>query len=170
VTEDQFTFASGSRVWVEGTSTIHDWSCEAGRLNGNIAAELGNDRLTAISGVNVTIPVASLDCDNSIMNGKLRDALAAAPNISFSLSSARVESVNNGLFAIEASGRLSIAGTTRTMNFSATGRALSNGRFQITGSIPFAMSQFGVEPPIAPLGTTRTRDEVTVRFDVIIQP
>ncbi len=170
VTPNQYTFASGSRVWVEGTSTLHDWSCDAGQINGNVAAEPGTGRLTAISGVTVTIPVASLDCDNSTMNGKLRDALAAAPNISFSLSSAQVGSLNNGLFAIRASGRLSIAGVTRTMNISATGRALSDGRFQITGSIPFAMSQFGVEPPTAMFGTIRTRDNVIVGFDVTVQP
>jgi len=170
MSEDQFTFASGSRVWVEGTSTFHHWSCEAGQLDGNIAAAPGTDRLAAISRGTVTIPVASLDCDNSIMNGTIRDALAAAPNVSFLLSRAQVGSVNNGLFEIEASGRLSIAGTTQTMNFSASGRALRNGRFRIIGSIPFAMSRFGVKPPAAPLGTTRTGDDVTVRFDVIIQP
>ncbi|MCH7639733.1 MAG: YceI family protein [Bacteroidetes bacterium] len=170
VTPNQYTFASGSRVWVEGTSTIHDWSCQAGQINGNVTAEPVTDRLTAISGVTVTIPISSMDCGNGTMNGKLRDALAAAPNISFSLSSAQVGSVNNGLFAIRASGSLSIAGVTRTMNISATGRALSNGRFRITGSVPFAMSRFGVDPPTAMLGTIRTRDDVIVGFDVTVQP
>ncbi len=168
--QDQFTFASGSRVWVEGTSTLHDWSCAAGQINGNIAAEPGTGRLNAISGVTVTIPVSSMDCDNGTMNGKLRDALAGAANISFSLASAEVGSLNSGIFAIRGSGSLSIAGVTRTTNISATGRALSNGRFRITGSVPFAMSTFGVDPPTALLGTIRTRDNVTVGFDVTVQP
>ncbi|MDX1438663.1 MAG: YceI family protein [Rubricoccaceae bacterium] len=171
MTRDQYTFASGSRIWVEGTSTVHDWSCEAGRVTGTVAAEPGTGGLASISSVTVNIPVTGLDCSNGTMNGKLRDALNASanPNISFSLSSAQVGSVNNGRFAIEASGRLSIAGTTRTMNISAVGQPLSNGRFRITGSVPFAMSSFGVDPPTALLGTLRTRDNVTVRFDVTLQ-
>jgi len=170
VAPENFTFGSGSRVWVEGTSTLHDWSCEAGQINGNIAAEPTTDRLTAISAVTVTIPVSSIDCDNGTMNGKLRDALEGAANVSFTLASAQVGSVNNGIFAIRASGSLSIAGVTQTMNISATGRALGNGRFQITGTIPFPLSQFGVDPPTAMLGTIRTRDNVTVGFDVTVQP
>ncbi len=167
---DRFTFASGSRVWVEGTSSVHDWSCQAGRINATMAAEPGTDRLTAISALTVTIPVANMDCANGTMNGKLRDALAGAPNITFTLSSARIGTVNSGRFAIQASGSLSMKGVTRTMNFPATGQALGNGRYRITGSVPFAMSQFGVDPPTALLGTIRTGDNVTVRFDVTAQP
>lgn len=162
-----YSFASGSKVWVEGTSSVHDWSCEAGRINGGITAESG---LSTISALTVTIPVSSMDCDNGTMNGKLRNALDGSPNISFTLANARVGSVNNGRFAIQASGTLAINGVSRTMNINATGQPLSNGRVKITGSVPFAMSRFGVDPPTALLGTLRTGDNVTVRFDVTVQP
>lgn len=172
VIQNQYTFANGTRVWVEGTSSVHDWSCAAGRINGSLSGEPGTGALSAINGINVTIPVASLDCENSTMNGKLREALRASanPNITFTLSNARVSALSNGRFPIQATGSLRMAGTTRTMNISASGQALSNGRFRVTGSVPFAMSTFGIDPPTALLGTLRTGDNVTVRFDVTLQP
>ncbi len=172
ISQNQYAFADGTRVWVEGTSSVHDWSCAAGQINGSLTAEPGSGQLTAISGVTVTIPVAGLDCENSTMNNKLRDALRASanPNITFTLSNARVSAASNARFPIQATGSLRMAGTTRTMNVTASGQGLSNGRFRITGSVPFAMSTFGIDPPTALLGTLRTGDDVTVRFDVTLQP
>lgn len=162
----RYTFASGSRVWVEGTSTVHDWTCEAGRVSATLDGTPGSGSLTEISALNLTIPVAQMDCKNRTMNGKLRNALGTAP-IRFALTNARVGNVRNGVFAIDATGRLTIKGRTRTQRVTAQGRALSGGRFRITGDVAVTMSQFGVDPPRALAGTLRTGDRTTVRFDVI---
>ena len=161
----RYTFASGSRVWVEGTSTVHDWTCEADQTTATLDATPSGGGLSAITALTVTSPVAQMDCGNRIMNGKLRDALGTSP-IRFSLTRARVGTVSNGRFLVEADGQLTIQGTTRTQRVRATGRALSNGRFQFTGEVPVTMSQFGVDPPRAMAGTLRTGDQVTVKFDV----
>ena len=161
----RYTFASGSRVWVEGTSNVHDWSCDAGQTSATLDAALSGSAISGLSGLTVTVPVAGLDCDNGIMNGKLRDALGSSP-IRFTLTSARVGSPNNGRFLIEADGQLSIHGTTRTQRVRANGQVLSGGRFRFTGEVPVTMSQFGVAPPRAMAGALRTGDAVTVHFDV----
>ena len=162
---DPYTFASGSRVWVEGTSTVHDWSCDANRISSSLDATAAGGALSGISALTVTAPVAQMECGNGTMNGKLRDALGTSP-IQFTLSNARVGSPNNGRFLVEATGRLTINGRTRTQSVRANGRALSNGRFQFTGEVPIAMSDFGVDPPRAMAGVLRTGDDVTVKFDV----
>ena len=164
---EQFTFAPGSRVWVEGTSTVHDWSCDAEQVDATLDATEADGALRAITALSVTIPVAGMDCDNGTMNEKLRDALGTAP-IRFTLSSARVGSPNGDRFVVEADGRLSIHGTTRAQRVTAQGRVLGNGRYRVTGSVPVTMSQFGVDPPTALLGTLRTGDRTTVRFDVTV--
>lgn len=161
----RYTFASGSRVWVDGTSNVHDWSCDAGSLTATLDAAASASAMTGLSALTVTIPVASLDCDNSIMNGKLRDAMGTSP-IRFTLSSARVGSPNNGRFLVEADGQLSIHGTSRSQRVRANGQVLSGGRFRFTGEVPVTMSQFGVAPPRAMAGALRTGDAVTVHFDV----
>ncbi|PAP75932.1 YceI family protein [Rubrivirga marina] len=161
----RYSFTSGSRVWVEGTSTVHDWECEAEQVSAALDAAVSGTAITGISGLTVTTPVAGLECGNGTMNGKLRDALGSAP-IRFALTNARVGQPNNGRFLVEATGQLTIHGTTRTQTVRANGRVLSGGRFQFTGEVPVTMSQFGVDPPRAMAGALRTGDRVTVKFDV----
>ena len=165
VATERYTFASGSHVWVEGTSTVHDWSCDADRLTATLDGTASGASLTAISALTVTAPVAGMDCDNGTMDGKLRAALGSSP-IRFTLTNARVGTTTTGQFLVEADGQLSIHGTTRTQRVRANGRALSGSRFQFTGEVPVAMSDFGVDPPRAMAGLLHTGDRVTVKFDV----
>jgi hypothetical protein len=73
--------SEGSRLWFEGTSTVRDWNCQAGQLDAAIdadagapAAVLGGRR--AVRTVQLTIPVAQLDCNgNRTMNGHMWKAL-----------------------------------------------------------------------------------------------
>ena len=163
----QFTFASGSRVTVEGTSSVHDWTCTAAQVSGALDATAANGALTNATSLTVNIPVAALDCNNGTMNGKLRDALGASA-IRFVASNIRVGTPNGNAFAIDANGQLTIKGTARAQRVQAQGQVLGNGRYRFTGSVPVTMSQFGVTPPTAMMGALRTGDRVTVRFDVTV--
>ena len=160
----RLNFQRGSSITVEGTSTVHDWHCSTSGITGTLDAA---DGFTGLSALTLTVPVNSLDCGNGTMNGKLREALGTSP-IRFVLSNARVGSPNGGSFGVEANGQLTIHGTARSQRVTATGRALGNGRYRFTGSVPVTMSQFGVDPPTAMLGTLHTGDRVTVRFDVTV--
>jgi polyisoprenoid-binding protein YceI len=164
---ERYSFAGGSRVWVEGTSTVHDWTCSATQVSGTLDAVTAEAGLSGLSGLTVTVPVNALDCDNGTMNGKLRDALGTAA-IRFTASNARVGAPGGGRFTVETDGQLTIRGTTRAQRIQAQGQALGGGRYRFTGSVPVTMSQFGVTPPTAMLGTLRTGDRVTVRFDVTV--
>ena len=162
---ERLSFQPGSRVTVAGTSTVHDWECTASGFTGLLDGATSEAALTSLTSLTVTVPVPALDCDNGTMNGKLRDALGTSA-IRFTLGSARVGAVNGSRFGIDASGQLTIHGTTRAQRIQAQGQALEGGRFRFTGSVPVTMSEFGVTPPTAMMGTLRTGDRVTVRFDV----
>jgi polyisoprenoid-binding protein YceI len=162
---ERLTFQQGSRITVAGTSTVHDWECTASSFTGTLDGATSEAALTGLTALTVTVPVNALDCGNGTMNGKLRDALGASA-IRFTLGSARVGNVNSGRFGVDANGQLTIHGTARAQRIQAQGQALGNGRFRFTGSFPVTMSQFGVEPPTAMMGTLRTGDRVTVSFDV----
>lgn len=165
---DTYRFTPDSRVWVEGTSNVHDWSCEAEQLTGSLNAATTNASLSSLTGLTVSVPVAGLECGNGTMNRKLRDALGSSP-IRFQLSNARVGQPNSsGRFLAEANGQLTIHGTSRTQRVRANGRRLANNRFQFTGETSLKMSDFGVQPPRALAGTLRTGDQVTVKFDVTV--
>ena len=48
-------------------------------LAATLDAALSGSAISGLSALTVTVPVAGLDCDNGIMNGKLRDALGSSP-------------------------------------------------------------------------------------------
>lgn len=166
-----FTFESDGKIWVEGTSTVRAWTCEAGQFTGAVTGEVQDGMLTSLSATTVTIPLARMDCGGNQITSKMRDAMSAGshPNIQFTLRAADIAAPSNGRFAVQTSGRLTIAGQTRDVRFTTTGQVLADGRYRLTGSVPITMTQFGIDPPTAMLGTLRSGDDVTVRFDVTIR-
>lgn len=160
------SFATGGTVTVAGTSNVHGWTCAAGRFTGTGDGTPTAAGLTALSALTVTVPVAQIDCGNGQMNRKLRDALLAttSPTIRFVLSNATVSNRST----ITANGQLTIAGQTRPVRITAQGQPVSGNRFRFTGTVPLLMSQYGIRPPTAVMGTMRTRDAVTIRFDVTL--
>ena len=170
VTLDALSFERGGRIWVTGTSTVHDWTCEVDAFTGSLNGTAADGGLTALSELALTIPVAQLDCNNGTMNGKMREALraSAAPQIRFNLSTADLSTPRNNRFTVQANGQLSIAGQARPVAIQAQGQALGGGRYRFSGQVPVTMSQFGVRPPTAMMGTLRTGDRTTVHFDVTV--
>ena len=166
----RLALAPESHLWIEGTSSLHDWRCEAPGLAGWIEVE-ARDGL-AVPAADVAVPAAGLDCKNGTMNRKARAALAADdyPAIRFALDRAEVLPGTGGAFDVAATGRLTVAGTTRAQRFTAAGQALPDGRFRFTGAVALRMTTFGIDPPTALLGTLKTGDEIVVGFEVIAAP
>ncbi|MDX1530251.1 MAG: YceI family protein [Rhodothermales bacterium] len=167
---ERYTFQEGSRVWVTGTSTLHDWECEAEQLAGTLAADPGGAALGSLSELSVVVPVQAIECGNGTMNGKLRDAfdVRANPTIRFDLASAEVVPGSGDRFTVRATGRLTMAGAVRPVTLEADGQALASGRYRFTGAVPLEMTAFGMKPPTAMLGTLKTGDRVVVHYDVTV--
>lgn len=159
-----------SKLWVEGTSTIHDWTCEVGAFTGAIEATDATSIADALSQVQVSVPVAELECKNGTMNGKAHDALKAKKHgtIRYTMTDATVQSEgSDGAATLQARGTLTIAGTEKPVTLTVKGQKLDDGGYRFTGSTPLLMSDFGVKPPTAMLGTMKTGDRVVVHFDVV---
>jgi polyisoprenoid-binding protein YceI len=169
---DRFVFESSSRVWIEGTSTVHDWDCAVERFSGSLNADATGGRFTALSGATFTALVGGIDCDNGTMNGKLRDALEidSHPSVQFALTDASVGQAGaDGWFDVAARGRLTVAGATRQIRVPVRAKALGADRFRLTGQVSFPMTEFGIDPPTAMLGALKTGDRVTVHFDATVR-
>lgn len=163
-----FTFDSSSKIWVEGTSSVHDWDCQVSQFAGTVDAEPGENGLATLNGTTLAVPVRGIDCDNGTMNNKLRDALGSSP-IRYSLTSATLGApAAEGWITIRTTGQLTIAGTTRPAQMNVKGKALGGDSFRFTGQYALKMTDFGVDPPTALLGTLKTGDEVTVHFDATV--
>jgi polyisoprenoid-binding protein YceI len=159
--------AKESRVWLEGTSTVRSYKCNATKLDVAVSAETVADPAELVKSASVVVPVAALECGNGTMNEHMRKALKAEanPRISWKLNSYKV----NGT-AVAMNGLLTIAGKEKEIDISGTGTVDGNGTVRMKGSKQFKMSDFGVKPPSLMLGTMKVGDMVTVSFDLVLNP
>jgi polyisoprenoid-binding protein YceI len=165
--------SEGSRLWFEGTSTVRDWNCQAGQLDAAIdadagapAAVLGGRR--AVRTVQLTIPVAQLDCNaNRTMNGHMWTALESERHatIQFALASYELaQSPTRGTLT----GSLTIHGVAHPVTIPVE-FADQDGALRVTGSYALKMTEWGVEPPKLMLGALKVGETVTVRFELLLQ-
>lgn len=163
--QTQLMITDASRMWIDGTSTIHDWTCSVGEVDGSITLDAARGE---VSKAVVTVPSASIDCDNGTMNKKMSKALdiRSHPAIRYTLTNADVAKDGNKL-RVEALGTLELAGAKKDVAASLVGEPGADGSFRFTGTLPVKMSDFGIAPPTAMLGTLKSGNDVTVRFEVL---
>src|SRR5205823_11312997 len=74
------------RLWIDGTSNLHGWSCKAETLDAAIeldkaaAAQLDAAPPKALKRVEVKVPIKSLKCGHDAMDNNLYKALDADKN------------------------------------------------------------------------------------------
>ena len=165
------SFQSGSRVWVEGTSSTRSYRCESPRIEGTAQATTTDlTQLRSIPRAELTIPVAALDCRNGTMNGHMRRALKADQhaNIRFQATSVALTPGATGS-AARMTGTLTIAGETRPATLQ--GQVVEdNGQLRVRGTYNLTMTDFGVQPPSLMMGTMKVHPPVTIGYDVLLRP
>lgn len=164
----RFVFTEASTLWVTGTSSLHDWRCDAAHLDGWLDTNPGQTP-TGITHAELTVPADGLACKNGTMDKKARNALRADehPTIRYELTAAEVVPGAEQHVRVETTGRLTLAGQTRTVTASLAGQWTAEGALRLRGEVPVLMSDYGIEPPKAMLGTLKTGDAVTVHFEVV---
>ncbi len=171
------TMAPESKLWVEGTSTVRDWKCQAPVLESNIA---GNEKAVhevlegekGITAVTLTVPVQKMNCnDNNTMNEHMRKALKLTefPAITFKLGSYDLKKDPIGVEAT-LTGTLMLGGIEKTLTFPLAVSDGGNGKLHVTGSTVLDMKTYDLKPPTLMLGTMRVGKDVTVKFDLLLNP
>lgn len=170
-TLNQYKFNTASKIWVEGTSTLHDFTCEVRDFSGSMLSSSETEVVEGLQNVNVTVPVTEIDCGNGTMDKKMRKALEVDkhPEIEYELQNVRTVQGGSDAQVLATMGSLSIAGTQRVINMEVQGVRLSDGKVRFQGSVPILLSEFGIDRPSAALGTIKTGDEVKVHFDVVAE-
>jgi polyisoprenoid-binding protein YceI len=172
---EQLALQPESKLWVEGTSTVKSFSCQAGEVKATVEASGANAiaRLMtgekAVQAVSVVVPSEKLDCGNGTMNDHMRKAIktAEAPTIAFRVTSYDLAKEANGVSGT-LTGTLSLGGVTKTITVPATG-VMSEGALHVTGSYPLAMSAYDLKAPSLMFGRLKVRDQVTVKFDLLLK-
>lgn len=169
---EQLALQPESKLWVEGTSTVRSFTCQASEVKATIDATGPNAVARLMTGdkavqtVTVVVPSEKLDCGNGTMNEHMRKAIktAEAPTIVFRVTSYELTKEANGVTG-SLTGTLALGGETKTITVPATG-ALAEGALHVTGAYPLAMSDYQLTPPSLMFGRIKVRDQVTVKFDL----
>ena len=166
-----------SKLWIEGTSNLHAWTCKAEKMEAAIDLEAGAvahlDLASpkALKRVQVTVPVRSLKCGHGAMDDILYKSLNAesAPNITYVLATFEAAPLEpRETFTLRAVGALAIAGKENTIAMEVVATRFPDGSIKATGTVPLKMTDYGIKPPTAIFGTLRTGDEVKIKFELTL--
>jgi polyisoprenoid-binding protein YceI len=162
----------GSRLWLEGDSNLHSWKCDAKEFVTELRLERASPTAPprSIERATLGVPVAKIECGNGKMNANLRKALKSSEyaDITFVVTGAEfVETASPGALEVLAKGHLYVAGNGRDLQFQVSGTDTGDGALRMRGRVQIKMTDFGVEPPTAMMGLLKTKDDVTISFDLI---
>jgi len=175
------SLASGSRLWLEGNSTIHHYESTATKLEVRMTGAQAAASLDAleqmvrageVKGLEVSIPVAAMQSGKNGLDKNMRTALKAEKfaNITFRLERYEVaQTAKSDSVVIDAHGLLSVAGVEKPVDIRAGGTRDGN-VLRIRGEKELLMTQFGVKPPTMMMGAVKTSDQVVIRFDLRLTP
>lgn len=158
---------------IEGTSNLHDWQTKVHKLSLKAQFAVENQLVNTVGEVVLTADARSIKSDKgSVMDNKTHEALKTSkhPTITFRLRQLQSVEVANKVTEIKTTGDLTIAGVTRPVSMLVYTKLLPNGEIEVWGSQKLKMSHFGVAAPTALMGSIKTGDEITVRFDIIMKP
>jgi len=159
-----------SKIEMSGTSTLHDWKADVTKSNGSGKLSFNGKDLSAVNALTVTMDAKSIKSEKgSTMDKNINKTLKSSdhPTITFTLTKVNSLVKKGSSYEIEADGKLTIAGTTKTVSILVNGQE-NGGNIVFKGSKKLNMTDFNMEPPVMFLGTLKTSDEVTVNFETTL--
>jgi Uncharacterized conserved protein len=160
-----------STMKILGTSTLHDWNMVVTKLSGKAKTGSLKEPVIQTGGALLTVHVQDIKSEHKAMDKIAYDALKykTSPDISFVLRSIKKSSDNANSFKGTATGLLSIAGVKKEVSFPVDGQYLADGSVKLIGKAALKMTEFGIKPPTAVLGTIKTGDDIKIEFSLLFR-
>ncbi|MBO6880473.1 YceI family protein [Winogradskyella sp.] len=160
---------NASFLEVHGTSSLHDWHVDAETQNGKITvSNLDDLELNALS---FSVESESLKSGKSGMDKNTYKALNTDEykTITFKMSSVKsLELVSDNNYKVSVIGDMTISGVTKSITIDLTLK-LKDNKIWIEGEKSIKMTDYGIEPPKALLGTIKTGDDIKIIFKSVFQ-
>jgi hypothetical protein len=184
----RYNATAGSKMRVEGTSTLHDWRVVSSLITGYLevgpnfpkepgqAAQPGKVDAHGEATVNAR-SLRSINKDGSYYDDKMDDKMydmlksTTNPKIIFSIKELTLKESakdKDSPYVFDAKGDLEVAGVTNNISFPATIQVMPDKKIKVIGSVPLKMTQFKI-PPESIL-FVKTADDVTVKFEWMLKP
>ncbi|MEN2488063.1 YceI family protein [Flavobacterium sp. B11] len=161
--QKSYTLDSKSTFSVAGTSTLHDWEMKSASGTGTATLNIANGKLADIETLNVTLLAESVKSEKKSMDKVAYETLKTDKNknIKYVLKSA--EKVNETTW--ELTGTYTIAGVSKVYKTSVKTTVTKDG-LNLQGSNKITFTDFGMKSPTAMLGTIKTGQDLTIKFNL----
>ncbi len=168
------TLQSGYDFRIDGDSNVRTWGADAEKVEGRLIltdideVSLVNLNPDNIKEMSLTIHVESLDSGSRGLTRNMKSYLKEDdhPLITFNLQEITSIEMQNGSALITAVGIINAAGQNKEVTMNVTATMNDNGSLNFRGEQDLLMTDFGIDPPTAVMGTVRARDEVVVSYNV----
>ena len=160
---------AASELTVFGTSNLHDWDVNAETQSGKLVLD-ASDQLQ-IKHLKVVVTAESLKSGRGGMDKNTYKALNTSKPKSIILEMNNVSTnsdLGNGSYRVSSVGDLTIAGVTKKTEIEFI-MELSSNTVNLKGKKILKMTDYGVTPPKALLGTITTGDEISINFNTILK-
>jgi len=174
----KFDSQPGSKVKIDGSSNIHDWSVEGGIIAGTMEldAKFDADPSKAAPGkidakVETSMPVRTLKSGKTSMDSVMQTALKypQVQKIEYRLTELTLKETPKsaeGPILLESKGELAVAGVTNKVAFPVT-MTRAGKSLKASGTAKVKMTSFGIQPPSPKIsfGLITTDDDVKITFE-----
>src|SRR6266850_6469178 len=182
----RYSASSGSKMRIEGTSTLHDWQAVSPLILGFLevgpnfpaepgqAAAPGKIEVRGEATVNAS-SLRSVKKDGSWYDDKMDDKMhdllkqTTFPKIVFRINELVLKEAPKDKaapYVMDAKGDLAVAGVTNNVAFPVNVFILPDKKLKITGTVPLKMTQFGINPSNILL---KTGDDITIKFEWMLK-
>lgn len=175
-----FTLQPGSKLWLDGTSTLHDYTSTSNKIisemnsNSDKFVDFITNKNGAKLSMKIIIPVNSLKSDNEDLDDNLYEAMKEEKykDIVYELTtykSTALPDSGKNWYLLDAIGELTIAGVKKTIDLKAVAYYTQDGIVHFKGSKLLNMEDYNIEPPSLMFGVLKTDKYVTISYDLIIK-
>ena len=165
----------GSKVKIEGTSSMHDWDVNGSIIGGTMEVDPKfPDAGTVKPTVAVKIPIRTLKSYQKKMDEVMQETMEMPkfPTIEYKLTELKPKGApKDGKYEFDAVGDLTIHGKTVSVTMPVTIEKLEGGaKLKIVGKIPLKMTMFDIKPVDVNLGVGHitTGDDIKLSFEWLV--
>lgn len=165
-----------SRLWLEGSSNVRHWHCEATTLDASIDIDAAGEHALPhgavyVRRVQVSVPTHALTCGGGQMDRIMYKALHVddtpeCRQIIGHFEVVAASGTSNESLVMQ--GPLRIAGRERIVRVPVELLPQHDGTMRARGALPILMTDYGITPPTALFGVVRTENLIVVKFDLLV--
>lgn len=167
---------SDSKLWLEGSSNVRDWRCDATSLDASVDLDGGSAyasdaaAVAHLRHVQVRVPAHALTCGRGQMDRIMYKALHAddEPDCRQIVGRFDVVARNPRDRELVMQGTLRVAGRERSVRLPIEVERMRDGTLRARGALPILMTDYGITPPSVFFGVLRTENRLVVKFDLLI--